>query len=68
MGWLKAVGKGLLWVAKNEQVRTIVIAAVRGIIAKKKADEAAENLSEAALLEAQAARELAAAPKVKIEF
>ena len=68
MGWLKAVGKGLLWVAKNEQVRSIVIAAVRGIIAKKKAEKAQETLAVAAAESRVAEQELTDAPTVKVSF
>ena len=66
MGWLKAVGQGILWIAKNEAVRRVVLAFVKQKIAEKRADEKAVALA-TAQDEAKAANaELAAAPRVTV--
>jgi hypothetical protein len=37
MGWLKAIGRALKWVATNEACRSAALAVAEGVIAKKKA-------------------------------
>jgi hypothetical protein len=36
MGWLKSVGKAILWVAKNETVRNAALVVVKTVIAEKR--------------------------------
>ena len=67
MGWLKAVGQGILWVAKNEAVRRIVIAFVRRKVAEKAAADKSEALMSARREADRADAELASAPRVVIQ-
>jgi hypothetical protein len=66
MGWIKAVGRALLWVVKNPTVREIAVTAATEAILRKRNDKTTRIAYEAEIASKRAEHEFNAAPKVSV--